>query len=70
MYHGGTNFERTSGGSFITTSHDYDSPIDECGLLRQHAWGHLKDLHKAIKLCEVAMVETLATTLYQSKPGP
>ena len=28
------------------------------GLLRQPKWGHLKDAHKAIKLCEEAMVET------------
>ncbi|PSR89976.1 Beta-galactosidase [Actinidia chinensis var. chinensis] len=58
MYHGGTNFGRTTGGPFIATSYDYDAPIDEYGLLRQPKWGHLKDLHKAIKLCEEAMVAT------------
>lgn len=52
MYHGGTNFGRTSGGPFITTSYDYDAPIDEYGLPRLPKWGHLKGLHKAIKLCE------------------
>ena len=26
------------------------------GLLRQPKWGHLKDLHRAIKLCEPALV--------------
>lgn len=26
------------------------------GLLRQPKWGHLKDLHQAIKLCESALV--------------
>jgi hypothetical protein len=31
MYHGGTNFGRTSGGPFITTSYDYEAPIDEYG---------------------------------------
>ncbi|CAH9056061.1 unnamed protein product [Cuscuta epithymum] len=56
MYHGGTNFGRTSGGPFITTSYDYDAPIDEFGLLREPKWGHLKDLHRAIKLCEPALV--------------
>ncbi|CAH9066851.1 unnamed protein product [Cuscuta epithymum] len=56
MYHGGTNFGRTSGGPFISTSYDYDAPIDEFGLLRQPKWGHLKDLHRAIKLCEPALV--------------
>ncbi|XP_048139461.1 beta-galactosidase 1-like isoform X2 [Rhodamnia argentea] len=56
MYHGGTNFGRTAGGPFITTSYDYDAPLDEYGLLRQPKWGHLKDLHRAIKLCEPALV--------------
>ncbi|KAF8388824.1 hypothetical protein HHK36_025504 [Tetracentron sinense] len=56
MYHGGTNFGRTAGGSFVTTSYDFDAPIDEYGLLRQPKWGHLKDLHRAIKLCEPALV--------------
>ncbi|CAI9294733.1 unnamed protein product [Lactuca saligna] len=56
MYHGGTNFGRTAGGPFITTSYDYDAPIDEYGLLRQPKYNHLKELHKAIKLSERALV--------------
>ncbi|CAL9084947.1 unnamed protein product [Musa textilis] len=56
MYHGGTNFGRTAGGPFITTSYDYDAPIDEYGLIREPKYGHLKELHKAIKLCEQAIV--------------
>ncbi|KAK7325120.1 hypothetical protein VNO77_29211 [Canavalia gladiata] len=56
MYHGGTNFGRTAGGPFIATSYDYDAPLDEYGLLRQPKWGHLKDLHRAIKLSEPALV--------------
>ncbi|GKV14010.1 hypothetical protein SLEP1_g24948 [Rubroshorea leprosula] len=56
MYHGGTNFGRTAGGPFIATSYDYDAPIDEYGLLREPKYGHLRDLHKAIKLCEPALV--------------
>ncbi|KAF5481852.1 hypothetical protein F2P56_002471 [Juglans regia] len=56
MYHGGTNFGRTAGGPFIATSYDYDAPIDEFGLPRDPKWGHLRDLHKAIKLCESALV--------------
>ncbi|XP_043713345.1 beta-galactosidase 3-like [Telopea speciosissima] len=56
MYHGGTNFGRTAGGPFITTSYDYDAPIDEYGLIRQPKYGHLKELHRAIKLCERALV--------------
>ncbi|ONK72499.1 uncharacterized protein A4U43_C04F20060 [Asparagus officinalis] len=56
MYHGGTNFGRTAGGPFITTSYDYDAPIDEYGLVREPKYGHLKELHRAIKLCEKALV--------------
>ena len=26
------------------------------GLARQPKWGHLKDLHRAIKLCEPALI--------------
>ncbi|KAJ7552724.1 hypothetical protein O6H91_06G067100 [Diphasiastrum complanatum] len=56
MYFGGTNFGRTSGGPYITTSYDYDSPIDEYGQLRQPKWGHLANLHKVLKICEEALV--------------
>ncbi|KAJ6799813.1 beta-galactosidase 5-like isoform X1 [Iris pallida] len=56
MYHGGTNFGRTAGGPFITTSYDYDAPIDEYGLVREPKYGHLRELHRAIKLCEGALV--------------
>ncbi|KAI3823094.1 hypothetical protein L1987_04520 [Smallanthus sonchifolius] len=56
MFFGGTNFGRTSGGPNYVTSYDYDAPIDEYGLLSQPKWGHLKDLHAAIKLCEPALV--------------
>ncbi|KAF3774112.1 Beta-galactosidase 9 [Nymphaea thermarum] len=56
MFFGGTNFGRTSGGPFYTTSYDYDAPIDEYGLLRQPRWGHLKNLHEALRLCEPALV--------------
>ncbi|XWS73713.1 hypothetical protein CRYUN_Cryun02cG0152000 [Craigia yunnanensis] len=58
MYHGGTNFGRTTGGPFIATSYDYDAPIDEYGHVRQPKWGHLRDVHKAIKLCEEALIAT------------
>ncbi|GFP84497.1 beta-galactosidase 3 [Phtheirospermum japonicum] len=58
MYHGGTNFGRTAGGPFITTSYDYDAPIDEYGLIREPKYGHLKELHKTIKLCENALVSS------------
>ncbi|KAK7404715.1 hypothetical protein VNO78_05671 [Psophocarpus tetragonolobus] len=67
MYHGGTNFGRTTGGPFISTSYDYDAPIDEYGIIRQPKWGHLKDVHKAIKLCEEALLATNPTITF---PGP
>lgn len=28
------------------------------GIIRQPKWGHLKDVHKAIKLCEDALIAT------------
>ena len=28
------------------------------GIIRQPKWGHLRDLHKAIKLCEAALIAT------------
>ncbi|KAL9272727.1 Beta-galactosidase 8-like protein [Drosera capensis] len=58
MYHGGTNFGRTAGGPFISTSYDYDAPIDEYGIIDQPKWGHLKDVHGAIMLCEEALLAT------------
>ncbi|ESW32708.1 hypothetical protein PHAVU_001G010900 [Phaseolus vulgaris] len=58
MYHGGTNFGRSAGGPFITTSYDYDAPIDEYGLIREPKYGHLMDLHKAIKQSERALVSS------------
>ncbi|KAK7346392.1 hypothetical protein VNO80_20910 [Phaseolus coccineus] len=69
MYHGGTNFGRTAGGPFIATSYDYDAPLDEYGLIRQPKYGHLKELHRAIKMCERALVSTdaIVTSLGESQ---
>lgn len=79
MYHGGTNFGRTSSGLFIATSYDYDAPLDEYGLLNEPKYGHLRDLHKAIKLSEPALVSSYPTVtklginqeahVYRSKSG-
>ncbi|KAK4490681.1 hypothetical protein RD792_001373 [Penstemon davidsonii] len=79
MYHGGTNFGRSAGGPFITTSYDYDAPLDEYGLIRQPKYGHLKELHKAVKLCENALLSSDPTVtslgnfqqahVYSSKSG-
>ncbi|PSS20808.1 Beta-galactosidase [Actinidia chinensis var. chinensis] len=67
MYHGGTNFGRTAAGRFIATSYDFDAPIDEYGLPREPKWGHLRDLHKAIKLCEPALVSSYPTVTWPGK---
>ncbi|KAJ7968478.1 Beta-galactosidase [Quillaja saponaria] len=58
MYFGGTNFGRTAGGPLIATSYDYDAPLDEYGFVRQPKWGHLRDLHKAIKQCEEYLISS------------
>jgi len=49
----------------VTTSYDYDAPMDEFGEIRQPKWGHLKDLHAALKLCEPALVavDTIPTPI-------
>ncbi|KAF7837990.1 beta-galactosidase-like isoform X1 [Senna tora] len=80
MYHGGTNFGHTAGGPFIATSYDYDAPIDEYGLLNEPKWGHLRDLHKAIKQAEPALVSVDPTVsklgnrqeahVFQTRSGP
>jgi len=64
MYHGGTNFGRSTAGLFVATSYDYDAPIDEYGLPREPKWGHLRDLHKAIKLSEPALVSAYPTVTW------
>ncbi|KAL3535619.1 hypothetical protein ACH5RR_004080 [Cinchona calisaya] len=67
MYHGGTNFGRSASGLFVATSYDYDAPIDEYGLLNEPKYGHLRDLHKAIKQCEPALVSTYPTVIWLGK---
>ncbi|GMY37244.1 beta-galactosidase 8-like [Fagus crenata] len=63
MYFGGTNFGRTAGGPLVATSYDYDAPVDEYGYIRQPKWGHLRDLHKAIKQCEEHLISSDPTQL-------
>lgn len=55
MYHGGTNFGRTS-SSFVTTRYYDEAPLDEFGLRREPKFGHLKDLHKALRLSKKALL--------------
>ncbi|KAJ8899759.1 hypothetical protein K2173_019459 [Erythroxylum novogranatense] len=56
MYHGGTNFDTSAGGPYITTSYDYDAPLDEYGNLNQPKWGHLRDLHLLLYSMEANLV--------------
>uniref|UniRef100_A0ACD5T929 Uncharacterized protein n=1 Tax=Avena sativa TaxID=4498 RepID=A0ACD5T929_AVESA len=49
MYHGGTNFGRFA-SSYVTTSYYDGAPLDEYGLIWQPTWGHLRELHAAVKL--------------------
>ncbi|XP_059431698.1 beta-galactosidase [Corylus avellana] len=62
MYHGGTNFGRSAGGPFIATSYDYNAPLDEYGNLNQPKWGHLKQLHAAIKSGQKVLTSSSPST--------
>ncbi|BAT77461.1 hypothetical protein VIGAN_02004000 [Vigna angularis var. angularis] len=55
MYHGGTNFGRTS-SAFTTTRYYDEAPLDEYGLQREPKWSHLRDVHKAVLLCRKAIL--------------
>lgn len=63
MYHGGTNFGRTA-SAFVTTSYYDQAPLDEYGLTTQPKWGHLKELHAAIKLCSTPLLSGVQVNLY------
>ncbi|KAK9048405.1 hypothetical protein SSX86_032632 [Deinandra increscens subsp. villosa] len=55
MYHGGTNFGRTP-ASFMITGYYDQAPLDEYGLTRQPKYGHLKDLHAALRMCSQTLL--------------
>ncbi|CAK7344773.1 unnamed protein product [Dovyalis caffra] len=63
MYHGGTNFGRTA-AAFVTTSYYDQAPLDEYGLTSQPKWGHLKELHAALKLCLTPLLSGVQAHLY------
>ncbi|XP_010518958.1 PREDICTED: beta-galactosidase 15-like [Tarenaya hassleriana] len=63
MYHGGTNFGRTSGGPYITTTYDYNAPLDEFGQLNQPKYGHLKQLHDVLHSMEKTLTHGNITTV-------
>ncbi|KAG7544451.1 Glycoside hydrolase 35 catalytic domain [Arabidopsis suecica] len=54
MYHGGTNFGRTS-AHFVTTRDYDDAPLDEYGMEKAPKYGHLKHVHSALRLCKRAL---------------
>ncbi|XAR62826.1 Beta-galactosidase [Bertholletia excelsa] len=60
MYHGGTNFGRTA-AAYIPTSYYDQAPLDEYGIYREPKWGHLKELHAAIKLCSEPLLSGVPT---------
>ncbi|EOY16361.1 Beta-galactosidase isoform 1 [Theobroma cacao] len=62
MYHGGTNFGRNAAAYMLTGYYD-QAPLDEYGLFRQPKWGHLKELHAAIKLCSKPLISGVYTTM-------
>ena len=51
-----------AGGPYITTTYDYNAPLDEYGNLNQPKFGHLKQLHAALKSIEKALVSGNVTT--------
>lgn len=61
MYHGGTNFDRLA-SAFILTAYYDEAPLDEYGLVRQPKWGHLKELHAAVKSCSQPLLDGTQTT--------
>ncbi|KAM7253331.1 hypothetical protein ACFE04_025949 [Oxalis oulophora] len=61
MYHGGTNFGRTA-SAFVKARYYDQAPLDEYGLIRPRKWGHLKELHAAIKLCSNPLLSGAKTT--------
>ncbi|CAF1706391.1 unnamed protein product [Brassica oleracea var. botrytis] len=65
MYHGGTNFGRTS-AHYVTTRYYDDAPLDEYGLEKEPKYGHLKHLHNALNLCKKALLWGQSRT---EKPG-
>ncbi|CAD5329984.1 unnamed protein product [Arabidopsis thaliana] len=65
MYHGGTNFGRTS-AHYVTTRYYDDAPLDEYGLEKEPKYGHLKHLHNALNLCKKPLLWGQPKT---EKPG-
>ncbi|KAL6317789.1 hypothetical protein AAG906_030543 [Vitis piasezkii] len=62
MYHGGTNFGRTA-SAYVQTAYYDEAPLDEYGLIQQPTWGHLKELHAAVKLCSETLLQGAQSNL-------
>ncbi|XP_020572705.1 beta-galactosidase 16-like [Phalaenopsis equestris] len=62
MYHGGTNFGKSSSSYIITAYYD-QAPLDEYGLIWQPKWAHLKELHAAIKQNSEPLLEGTYTNV-------
>jgi beta-galactosidase len=68
MWHGGTNFGR-SAGYLITTTYDYDSPLDEFGIPHQPKYDHLKSLHSILNEYEPTLITSNSRPIAE-KLGP
>ncbi|WOL17238.1 beta-galactosidase 11-like [Canna indica] len=60
MYHGGTNFGRTS-SSFVTTRYYDEAPLDEFGLFKEPKFGHLTNLHSVLQSCSEALLSGVSS---------
>ncbi|KAJ4962348.1 hypothetical protein NE237_022287 [Protea cynaroides] len=60
MYYGGTNYGRTS-SQYVTTRYYDEAPLDEYGLQKEPKWGHLKDLHSALRMCQNALLHGVSS---------
>jgi hypothetical protein len=56
MLHGGTTFDRWTGGPWLTPSYDYDAPLDEFGLPSQPKYAHLQLLQRVLTQYASAIV--------------
>lgn len=56
MFYGGTNFGRWSGGPFITTTYDYDAPLNEYGGTNEPKYSHGGKLHEILQSYAPAIV--------------
>ncbi|KAF1002122.1 hypothetical protein AG4045_016362 [Apium graveolens] len=77
VYYGGTNYGRVS-SSFVTTRYYDEAPLDEFGLFREPKFGHLRDVHRALRLSKKALlwgerkiqkINQYVQTIVYEKPG-